>query len=112
MFRPTAQQFSTPIEIRHRVSTDVNGEQEISYPQLEPPLIVACAWKSKGGTENMQSGSLVVEDTAEVTTWYMPGIGQQDIVILNDDTYEIINIENVEMRNQYLILKVKRSINA
>ena len=63
----------------------------------------------------MTSGSLVVEDTAEVTMWYRPDITERDRLLLNCDSalaYDVVNVENVEMRNQFMVLKVRRAVNA
>lgn len=112
---PSAGQFSTPIRVQHRVETDVNGADEISYTDADPALDF-CNWKGKGGTQSVDAASIVVEDTAELTMWYRPDISQQDRVLKNDDAalaYEIIGPpENIEERNQFLLLKVKRVVNA
>lgn len=113
MFRPNVKQFPTLIRIQHRVTADVNGADDISYIPEED--ITFCSWKSKGGTESVQSGSLVVYDTAEVTMWYQPGITESDRVLLNDNqelAYEVISPpENIEMRSQFLMFKVRRVVN-
>lgn len=114
MFRPIAQQFATPVRLQTRVETNVNGAVEVSFTDKDPALDF-CAWKGRGGTESTVSGSLVVEDTAEVTMWYRADVTERDRVILNYDSalaYEVVNVENVEMRNQFMILKVKRSVSA
>lgn len=115
MFRPSAQQFATVIRVKHRIETTVNGAPDISYQDANPALDF-CNWKGKGGTENISSGTLVVEDTAEVTMWYRPDITKKSRLLLNDDpnkAYEVINEpENVEQRNMWLFLKVKRVVNA
>lgn len=114
MWKPNIQQMSTMIRIKRRKETNVNGAPKISYEDANPP-IVFCNWKSKGGTESTQSGSLVVEDTAEVVMWYRPDISQKDRLLLNDDpklAYDVIGPpENVEQRNMFLVLKVKRAVN-
>jgi len=114
MWRPSAQQFSTPIRVQRRVQTLVNGAPVVSYVDAEPALDF-CNWKSRGGTESTSSGTLVVEDTTEVTMWYRPDLGQQDRLLLNEDpnlAYDVIGPpENVEMRNMWLIVKVKRAVN-
>ena len=68
MYRPSAQQFATPICVQSRAETYINGAPEITYTDADPALDF-CAWKGKGGSESAASGSLVVEDTAEVTMW-------------------------------------------
>lgn len=113
MFKPNIQQMNTPVRIQHRDTKDVNGSDEISYiPESD---INFCNWKGMGGTESVQSDSLVVNDTAVLTMWYDPLITEKDRVLLNDNenfAYEVVNVENVEQRNMFLILKVKRVVSA
>lgn len=114
MFKPGTLIFNTVIGIQHRVETDVNGAPEISYQDADPALDF-CNWKGKGGTEGTLSGNLVVYNTAELTMWYRPDLNERDRILLNDDSglaYEVINIENIEMRNQYIIVKVSRVVSA
>lgn len=111
MWTPKINQMVTPIKLKDRVATIVNGQSEISYTDKQNPRAF-CNWKSKGGSETTQSGSIVVEDTAEVIMWYRPDINERDLILLNGDIpYEIVNVENVEMRNLYLIIKVRRALN-
>ncbi len=115
MFRPNVQQLTTPVRVQHRIESMVNGAPELTYEDADPSLDY-CNWKSRGGSENTHSGTLVVEDTAEVTMWYRPDISQQDRLLLYENeelAYDIISPpENVEQRNMFLILKVKRAVNA
>lgn len=114
MFKPNMQQLTTQIRVKKRIDTPVNGAPDISYVDAVPALDL-CGWKGKGGTESVISDTLVVLDTAEVTMWYRADISEKDQLLLNDNAdlaYEVINVENVEMRNMWLILKVKRAVNA
>ncbi|MFK7692861.1 head-tail adaptor protein [Paenibacillus sp. HJGM_3] len=114
MFKPTAQ-FATVVRVQHRVATDVNGAPDVSYIDADPALDY-CNWKSRGGTESTESGTLSVEDTAEVMLWFREDLNQQDRLLLHDKTelaYDIIGPpENIEMRNMWLLLKVRRAVNA
>ncbi|WP_187377720.1 phage head completion protein [Paenibacillus senegalimassiliensis] len=114
MWKPKAQQMNTQVRILKRSETSVNGAPKIRFDDAENPLEL-CNWKGKGGTESTQSGTLVVEDTAEVVMWYRADITQKDRLLLNDDpelAYDIIGPpENVEQRNMYLVLKVRRAVN-
>ncbi|RTE05493.1 hypothetical protein [Paenibacillus whitsoniae] len=99
MFRPNIQQMTTPIRI--------SGAAEVDF----------CNWKGKSGSAVTEAGVSASHAFAEVVTWFRPEIKQYDRLLLNDDpfqVYEIIEAENVEMRNIWLILKVKRvdAINA
>jgi hypothetical protein len=111
MFKPNVQQFTTPIRIQHRTIINVSGDDEIDYNSESH--ISYCNWKSMGGTENVESGVRAVYDTATIIMWFDPSISEYDRVLLNDDetlVYSIENVENVEKRNMFLILKVKRVV--
>ncbi|MDP4095470.1 head-tail adaptor protein [Paenibacillus sp. P96] len=115
MWRPDIQQMNTQVRIQKRIEKTVNGAPEISYQDIAADPLEFCSWKGKGGTESTQSGTLVVEDTAEVVMWYRSGITQKDRLLLNDDVnqlYEIVSVEDVELRHMWLLLKVKRAVNA
>ena len=114
MFKPKIQQFSTQVRIQHRVINNINGAPEISYQDAVPALDF-CSWKGKGGREKIESGRLSVIDTAELTMWYRPDVSEKDRILLNGEeslAYEIVNIENIEMRGMYMIIKVRRVVNA
>ena len=114
MFKPNAQQFATQIKIQHRVVNNINGAPEISYQDADPALDF-CNWKGKGGTESIVSGRLSVIDTAELTMWYRSDLSERDKILLNGDenqAFEVTNVENVEMRNQFMVIKVRRVVSA
>lgn len=114
MFRPNIQQMTTAIRLQSRQETTVNGAPKVSY--LDAEALEFCNWKSKGGTEDTTSGTLTVEDTADVVMWYRPGINQKDRILLHDNpelAYEVVGPpENVEQRNMFWVFKVKRAVNA
>ncbi|MEK5278634.1 head-tail adaptor protein [Paenibacillus sp. FSL H7-0735] len=113
MWKPGVQQFSTPIRVQRRQETKVNGAMDISYIDADIPLGF-CNWKGRGGSESVTAGTVVVADTAELTLWYRPDITEKTRILLQDNVklaYEVTNVENVEMRNQYMIVKVKRVVN-
>jgi head-tail adaptor len=114
MFKPNVQQFATVIRIQKRNSVPVNGDPLVSYVDAEPPIDF-CDWKGKGGTESVNAGKLIVEDTAEVVMWYRPDVTERDRLLLDNNpksAYDVVNAEDVEKRHQYLILKVRRAVNA
>lgn len=113
MWKPGVQQFSTQIRVQRRQETKVNGAPDISYVDADIPLD-CCNWKGRGGSESVTAGTVVVADTAELTMWYRPDVDEKTRILLRDNAqlvYEVTNIENVEMRNQYMIVKVKRVVN-
>lgn len=111
MFAPGLE-FNTPARVMHRVETRINGALKISWaPETQ---IAFCNFKAFHGSESLRSGALGVLDGGTVTMWYDPLITIKDRLKINDDAglqYDIISLENVEMRNEYLILKVSRVVN-
>jgi len=106
MYKPNIQQMSTSITIENRVETIVKGKSTISYVPATPPNAF-CNWKTKGGTELTGDNSVTVLDTAELIMWYRPDIAETSKIYLGSKEYKVMSIENVEQRNQYLIVKVK-----
>lgn len=91
------------------VSKKINGVQ--TYTWAEDGPILFGNLKSYGGTERVANDLLVIEDTLVLTTWYRPDIRANCRVriIQTGAVYEIINEpENWEMRNQFLVCKLRR----
>lgn len=68
-------------------------------------------YKTYGGTERETNGKYVIEDTAQITTFYRPDItsGCKLIREIDNAQFEILNEpENIEMRNVALKFKVRR----
>lgn len=111
MWRPSGiQQFSTAIGIRHRIVTNVNGADEISYSD---PELAFCNWKGMGGTDNTNTGVVTILDTATLTMWYTPDLNEKDMILLDNDVdkaYEVENVEDIEQRHMYMQVKVKRTV--
>lgn len=110
MFKPNASTFLTPIRIQHKTNTFINGAPKPTWADASDP-VAFCNWKGKGGTEKVTSGVLTIEDTAELTMWYRSDISETDRVLKNDDAtqvYDVLNVEDIEERHIYLVLKVKR----
>ncbi len=114
MFQPNVRQFATVIRLQHRMAIDVNGQKAISYEDAEIPLH-QCGFKPFFGQEAVQAGVQGITDGGTVTMWFDPLVTVRDRILLDDDpdkAYEIISVENIEHRNRFLVLKVKRMVNA
>lgn len=102
-------QKSTPFMRLVPSSERVNG---VTVKTYEPDGITRfCNFSTYGGTESIKNGLLVVEDTAEVTTWFEPDITSADrIRLLETNTdYDILGEpENIEFRRQEMTFKVRR----
>lgn len=91
--------------------TPINGVEVKTWPAGGPVFFANL--KSYGGTERVSNDLLVIEDTLTLTTWYRPDI-KADCrvrVLQTGAVYEIINEpENWDMRNQFLVCKLRRVI--
>lgn len=69
-----------------------------------------CSFKTYGGTESTNNDLYTIIDTATVETWFDPDITSEcRIKILSTNKiYEIFgDVENINMRNQFLKFKVR-----
>ena len=109
-FRPSVP-FSTVLIVLKPTTSKIGGVPTKVFPDLDEGVKIHASFKSYGGTERTVDGLLAIDDTANVQTWFRPDI-TSDCIVVNPQTgarYEIINEpENVELRNQFLIFKVKR----
>lgn len=104
MYRPRSP-FSTVVELYGCSTERVLGVVTKKHTKIDD---IFCSFKTYGGTETTSNGITVVDDTAEVETWYRPDITSSSVVKLNDKTYEVIGEpENIEMRNQFMKFKVR-----
>ena len=109
-FRPSVP-FSTVLIVLKPTISTVAGVRTKVLPDLENGFKIHAAFRTFGGTETNVDGIISIDDTADVQTWYRPDI-TSDCIVVNPQTdarYEIMNDpENVEMRNQFLLFKVRR----
>lgn len=111
MQRPNAAtQMATACELLiPTLGPKKNGVETWIWP--ETGKIFFANLKSYGGTERVANDLLVIEDTMVMTAWYRPDIAANCRVRIAQTgaTYEIMNEpENLEMRNQILICKLRR----
>lgn len=111
MYRPSARQFTSQIRLKHRVDATVNGSPKPTYQDASPALHL-CEFKPYHGAEAIQAGQLGILAGGTITMWYTPGVKATDRVVLDDDTYDVISVEDVENRHLYLVLKVRRVVSA
>lgn len=84
----------------------IKGVPKKSFTAETEPFF--CSFRSFGGTETQVNGVTVVENTATVETWYDPRITSGCNIRVADLDYEILGTpENVEMRNKWLVFKVR-----
>ena len=97
--------FNVPAVIFKSETKKVNGINTKVYTEIGN---IFCSFKSYGGTERESNDIFIVENTAVIETYYRPDITNSCQIKLTDGSeWEILNIENIEMKNMYLRLKVR-----
>ena len=88
----------------------VKGVQVKTY--AEKGILFFGSFKTYGGTEREANGVRIVEDTAQVRTWYKPEFAASGRVALASNpskVYEIVGEpEDVEQRHQFTAMKLTR----
>ena len=112
-YKPAAP-FTTPIYILEPTVKMVKGVKQKVYPDpstLGDDALIFGTFRSFGGTDVTQDGVLTVEATGYIDTWYRPDITSKCrlYMIQTGEAYEIMgDPENIEMRNQYLRIRVQK----
>nr|DAG52727.1 MAG TPA: PORTAL PROTEIN, 15 PROTEIN, HEAD PROTEIN, VIRAL INFECTION, TAILED.2A [Caudoviricetes sp.] len=105
-YKPPA--FITPVILMSPQYTTVKGVSKKTYTDSD---LIWCSFKTYGGTERNINDIYVIEDTANVDTYYRPDIKSDCQIRLAESgaVYEIINEpEDIEQRHQYCKFKAKR----
>lgn len=73
-----------------------------------------CKWVNAHGTEAIEAQRLDLKEPATLTMRYSPLITATCEIYRGSETkpFEIISLDNVEQRNQWLEIKVKRRVQA
>lgn len=106
-YRPNVP-FSTPMYLFIPQYVTMKGSTKKVYPKTGE--LIYCSFKTYGGTERTRNDLYVIENTANIETWFRPDITSECILATPDDArYEIVNEpENIDMRNQFLKFKIRR----
>lgn len=105
--------FNVPLILLVPTSTTkINGVESKVYPSIADGTLIYGSFTTFGGTETTVNGIITIVDTADVETFYRPDIKANCEIALagSNAIYEIISEpENIEMRNQFLKFKVRRT---
>jgi hypothetical protein len=115
MYKPKALAMTTPFRLKHRTGTSVNGAMKGDYLDAASPAVRYGEYKPFHGSEALHAGTMQIQDGGTLTTWYMPDYAFSDRVLINDNAamvYDVISIENVDNRNLYLVMKLRRVVTA
>lgn len=104
-FKPTFP-FNVPFFVHIPTTKKVKGVVQKTYKKND--IVFYCSFRTFGGTEKNVNDILVVEDTATLQTYYDPIIKEDCVIEVDGKMYEILGTpENVNMRNQFMQMKVR-----
>jgi SPP1 family predicted phage head-tail adaptor len=99
-------ELRTQVTLQSRtVSTETGG---FLTPAGSTIAVVWARWVNTHGSEAWTAASMGAEQAATVTIRYRSGIDRTCAVLKGSDRYEIVSIDNIGERSEYLELKVKR----
>lgn len=100
--------FTVPFKILKPTLTTTKGTPTKKFTPSE--TVYFCSFRTFGGTELTENGVYSVVDTATIETWFTDEITADCRIhnLQNGQVYEVIGTpENINMRNQYLKLRVR-----
>lgn len=98
--------FVVPMFLLIPTTSRVKGVLKKVYP--ETGVLIYGTFRTFGGTEKIVNDTMIVEDTAVIETWYRPDITSDCRILVGGVPYEILATpENVSMRNQFVLIKVR-----
>lgn len=104
-YRPQVP-FNVPCFLYIPTESKEKGVTVKTYP--DKGQLFYCSVKTFGGTEKEINGVIVLEDTAVLETWFNPEITADCKIVIDGVEYEILGRpENINMRNQYLKIRVR-----
>jgi SPP1 family predicted phage head-tail adaptor len=109
-FRPSAP-FNVPMKILVPTHKIIQGVTKKVFSDPETSELFYGSFRTFGGVENIQDNVYTLIDTATIDTWYRPDI-KADCRIYICETGQIYEVngdpEDIEMRHQYLQIKVRK----
>lgn len=109
-YKPTVP-FNVSMRLLVPTTVMVKGTLKKTYSEPDDSFLFYGSFRSFGGTESTTNGVYTLIDTATIDTWYSPNITADCRIYLCDTglSYDIMATpEDVEMRHQYLRIKVQK----
>lgn len=97
-------QMNTPAAYYSCTTQKVSGRDKKTYNYVG---VFKGHFKEKSGSETIINGLKVVNKSITFTCWYDPQIKQDGRLDIYGHLYSITNVENVEMRNRYIICELE-----
>lgn len=109
-------ELRTKIEIKKAtITTNSNGYDVLTWTNvLGEGAYVLCKWANAHGQEVFAAQQLGLEEVATLTMRYTPLLTAECEIYRYGDQkpFEVISVDNVEQRNAWLEVKVKRKVAA
>lgn len=112
-FKPTTP-FNVPMKVLIPTYSTVKGTRQQSFADpvtLSDDYLFYGSFRSFVGSITTENDLSVTLNTAYVETWYRPDIKSNCRIYLCDsgDVYEVVgDPENIELRHQYLKIRVQK----
>ena len=98
--------MQTKVTLQSRsVTTDAGGFQVPAWSTIAQ---VWARWTNVHGSEAWIAASVEAEQAATVLIRYHSGVDTTCAVLKGSDRFEIVSLDNIQDRNEYLELKVRR----
>lgn len=99
-------ELRTPITLKKRtVTTDAGGFKKEVYASA---ATVYARWQNAHGSEVWTADMAGAIAPATVLIRFVSGLDESCVVVKDDQIFEIVSIDNIMERNEYIELKVRR----
>jgi len=111
-----AGDLRTPIRIQHEVTTGTGSFAAKTWYDLDDTAHAGTAysipaqWVNVHGSEAWIADSVQAQLGATVTIRYRPGVTPACRVLLGSTVYQIVSLDNIRQRNEWLEIKVKAAV--
>jgi len=111
--RANPGELRTPVIVeRYDETQNENGYPVRQWVNVFGKGVLKVKWVNAHGAEVYESMRLDLKEPATLTARYSPLITPQCRVIKDGETYEIISLDDVENRHEWLEIKVQGKVNA
>lgn len=102
MSKPCAKDFRKPVTLKRITFVEDGGGGQ--KKTLVDAGIIWCSMKFKGGSEPLFADRKQTETTVEFTTRYRDDIAATDTLEYNGVSYNITSAQDVDFKNEFLII--------
>lgn len=111
-----AGDLRTPIRIQYKKEVGTGSFKTVTWPDLgsdtdvEAPKYIPAQWVNVHGLEAWAADSVQAKLGATVTIRYRSDVTPVCRVLLGSTVYQIISLDNIRQRNEWLEIKLKAAV--